>query len=239
MANTQMLQQQYGQYQEQLGQYGQELNKFNMAADVYNRQAKEYQALVDAYKALPGYQAYEKATADYNAAVPAYNQQVEKIKPQIEAYNQKVNFWSGGNIKSNYVYLVGNVSGSPQSVINKLAQPAAYGNNAARLEIERIKNTYAPGTAPTLPAALVQPVNTVADKAPGEFTAAKPELTAVAPKDPGFTGQQMKQIQGQQTLAQQEKAGENETGLIQRVQGQKQKPDSLIGGMLQNVRYST
>ena len=60
------------------------------------------------------------------------------------------------------------------------------------------------------------------------------------PKDPGFTGQQMKQLLGQQTLAQQEREGAGgDVGLIQQALGRKKQPDSIIGGMLQNVRYST
>lgn len=56
---------------------------------------------------------------------------------------------------------------------------------------------------------------------------------------PSFTSQQLNQMQGQMTLAQQERSGQNEVGLINRVQGQKQKPDSIIGGILQTARYST
>lgn len=217
MANTQMLQQQADLYNAQMGKYGQEASKFNMAADVYNRQVKEYQALVDSYKALPGYQAYEKAVADYNAAVPAYNAAVPEYNRQLQkAWVERERLASHMNGWMN-----------------------DFDFHQTVTELNRANARYAALEASILAAKPTEPVNAVADKAPGEFTAAKPEFTAKAPKDPGFTGQQMRQLQGQQTLAQQEKAGENETGLIQRVQGQKQRPDSIIGGMLQNVRYST
>lgn len=220
MANLQMMQQQADLYNEQMGKYGQEASKFNMAADVYNRQVKEYQAMVDAYKALPGYQAYEKAVAAYN--------------PQAEAYNKKADAWNNKTISVPLGYGYGNKVGTPSQLYAEYQNMVpAWRNGGYGQNLLAGIQPYFVGSLPT------QPVNTVADKAPGEFTATKPELTAKAPKDPGFTGQQMKQLQGQQTLAQQEKAGENETGLINRVQGQKQKPDSLIGGMLQNVRYST
>lgn len=257
MANTQMLQQQYGQYQEQLGQYGRKANEFNMAADVYNRQVKEYQALVDAYKALPGYQAYEKAVADYNVAAPAYNEAVPKYNAQFAAQSTRLqsrgNAWDAGAVSApvgNTGYTAKRISsgkwyidlgnGYGQEVTpygydsqNKLEyyETAGRGSRVAYMDRPLFYDK------PVMP---TQPTNTVADQAPGEFTAKSPgKFTEIAPKDPGFTGQQVRQLQGQQTLAQQEKAGENETGLIQRVQGQKQRPDSIIGGMLQNVRYST
>jgi tetratricopeptide (TPR) repeat protein len=216
MANTQMLQQQYGQYQQELGQYGQELNKYNMAADVYNRQAKEYQALVDAYKAIPEVKAYE-------AAVPAYN-------AAAEAYNKRLNDWNTKEIRP------GN---TPAKLYSLYANaPGAWQRGSWGQDLVNAYTPYLPGAQPTAPAAL--PANIAAQK-PGEFTAAKPELTAVAPTDPGFTGQQMRQIQGQPTLAQQEMAGAQEAGLVERMRSgmNKQKPDSIIGGLLQNVRYST
>lgn len=219
MANTRMLQQQYGQYQEDLSKYGQELNKFNFAADVYNRQAKEYQAMVDAYKALPQVQAYEKAVADYNAKIPDYN--------------KKVDVWKNTGSVTVNIPLLGARTGTPERMYNALA---SYSGNPAQTQSQRdyLINTFYPGASPAQPTALPQEI--LAQK-PGEFTAKKPELTAVAPKDPGFTGQQMSKLQGQQTLAQQERS--DELGLVQRAQGRRAPADSIIGGLLQNVRYST
>lgn len=212
MANTRMLQQQYGQYQEQLGQYGQEVNKFNMAADVYNRQVKEYQALVDAYNAIPEVRAYEKATTDYNAAA--------------KAYNERLDIWNTKEIRP------GN---TPAKLYSLYANaPGAWQRGSWGQDLVNAYTPYLPGAQPTPPAALPA---SIAAQRPGEFTAVKPELTAVAPTDPGFTGQQMRQLQGQPSLAQQEAQGD--IGLVQRAQGRSAPADSIIGGLLQNVRYST
>jgi len=228
MANTQMLQQQADLYNEQMGKYGQEASKFNMAADVYNRQAKEYQALVDAYNNNPAVVSYNRAVENYNTnSVPQFN-------AVRDSYNARVNIWNSQRVRftgpRGAYYEV-----TPAEMQNMINSGKVHPSSPMGQEIIPQLNQYHPGTAPTVP---TQPTAPDVQK-PGKFTAVKPELTMEAPKDPGFTGQQMRQLQGQQTLAQQEKAGENETGLIQRVQGQKQRPDSIIGGMLQNVRYST
>lgn len=55
---------------------------------------------------------------------------------------------------------------------------------------------------------------------------------------PSFTQKQMDALQGQQTLAQQERSKDNQLGLVQRAQGARQA-DSIVGGILQSARYST
>lgn len=241
MANQQMLQQQYGQYQEGLDQYGKKVNEFNFAADVYNRQAKEYQGVVDAYNNLPQVQAYKAAVDNYNNnLLPQYN---NVTRPQYDAaaqaYNSKVNTWQNGSVTVS-IPLLGNRTSSPERLYNSLV---SYSGDPAQTQAQRdyLINNFYPGAAPSMPAAPTQPTLAadIAAKKPGEFTAKKPELTAVAPKDPGFTSQQMRQIEGQQTLAQQEAQGAGEPGLVQRAQGRKAPADSIIGGLLQNVRYST
>ena len=251
MPNLGVMQRTVDQYQKDLGGYQKEVRQFNFDADVYNKQLKEYQALVDAYKNNPAVVDYNNAIKNYNevllpqynASLPAYNQKAAEYTAAADAYNKKVNFWSSGNITSEPVLYIGRVSGSPQSVIDKLRQAAAYGNDPARREIERITNTYNPGsfnmTRPTAPTAPSQPTEPNVQK-PGDFTAVKPELTATAPKDPGFTNQQMQLLSGKQTVAQQER--NRDSGLVSGAQeALKQSRDegSMIGGLLARARYST
>ena len=229
MANLRMLQQQADLYNEQMGKYGQAAQQYNMASDVYNRQVKEYQAIVDAYNANPEVIKYNEAVKNYNEVLtPQYNQQAAD-------YNKKYDVWTKGSATVS-IPMLGNRTSTPEKLYNSLI---SYSGNPAQTEGQRnylISNFY-PGTAPTAPTQPTQP-NV---QRPGDFTAAKPEMSMEMPKDPGFTGQQMEQLLGKPTLAQREMAGQQEAGLIERMRsgGQKQKPDSLIGGMLQNVRYST
>ena len=227
MANIQMLQQQQAEYEKLLGQYGQAVNQFNWDADVYNRQAKEYQAIVDAYNTNPKVVAYNSAVENYNTnLVPQFN-------TARDAYNAQVNTWSTQRVRftgpRGAYYEV-----TPAEMQNMINSGRVHPSSPMGQAIVPQLNQYRPGAAPTVP---TQPTEPDVAK-PGTFTAVKPELTATAPKDPGFTGQQMKALQGQPTMAQRERSGENELGLVQRVQGQK-KSDSIIGGLLQNFRYST
>lgn len=228
MANLRLMQQQADAYNQQLAAYSKEARTFGMAADVYNQQLKEYQALVDAYNTNPAVVKYNEAIKNYNDVLtPQYNQ-------SAAAYNKKLDVWKTGSVTVS-VPLLGNRTTTPEKAYNMLA---SYSGNPAQTQGQRdyLISTFYPGAAPSAPTQPAQP-NV---QRPGDFTAVKPEMTAVMPKDPGFTGQQMKQLLGQPTLAQQEMQGAQETGLIERMRtGQKQKPDSLIGGMLQNVRYST
>ena len=223
MANQQMLQQQADLYMQLQNKYAKDVGDYNTAADIYNKQVKEYQALVDAYNNAP-------ATKQYKADVESYNQ-------AVNAYNAKADSWSKTPIT--FTWYSGNQSqATPQYVYNKLVESANKGNHSEAYvnwlnnNFNYLQNTYYPGsltaTKPTDPGG-----------APGQFTAKKPELTATAPKDPGFTANQMSQLLGQQSLAQQERSAANEQGLVQRVQGNKQQADSIIGGILQSARYST
>lgn len=231
MANLQMMQQQADLYNQQMAKYGQAAQEYNMASDVYNRQVKEYQALVDAYNTNPAVVKYNEAVKNYNdVLVPQYNKSAAD-------YNKKVGIWKSGSVTMN-VPLLGNRTTTPEKMYEMLQSYARNGSYAASQvsgNLKTLQQNYYPGAAPPSPAKPTEP-NV---QKPGDFTAQKPEMTVEMPKDPGFTGQQMKQLLGEQTLAQREKTGEGEVGLINRVQGKKQQSDSIIGGLLQNVRYST
>ena len=236
MANLQMMQQQADLYNQQMAKYGQAAQEYNMASDVYNRQVKEYQAIVDAYNANPEVIKYKQQAEAYNAALPSYNEQVAAYQSAANAYNQKVNVWNNQVVKFTngrvYNYF------TPAQLQAELNSRRIHPNSPNGQAYASQLNAYRVGAAPTVPTAPTKPTEPGVQK-PGDFTAAKPEMSMEMPKDPGFTGQQMAQLLGKQTLAQQEKTGEGEVGLINRVQGKKQQPDSLIGGILQNVRYST
>lgn len=227
MANIQMLQQQQAEYEKLLNQYGGAVNQFNWDADVYNRQVKEYQGLVDVYNTNPKVVAYNSAVENYNTnLVPQFN-------AARDAYNAQVNNWNTQRVRFSRGNLYYDVT--PAEMQNMINSGKINANSPLGQAFIPQLNQYRPGAAPSLP---TQPTEPDVAK-PGKFTAVKPELTAEAPKDPGFTGQQIKALQGQTTMAQQERAGTNELGLVQRAQGQRQQPDSIIGGLLQNVRYST
>ena len=225
MANLRMLQQQADLYNEQLGKYGQAAQQFSMAADVYNRQVKEYQAIVDAYYTNPAVVAYDNAAKKYNTDVTAYNQKANDWNTKQISIELPNRYTSRGSIGQVYADLI-RLSNTP----NKRQDIPGW----ARDRAASLMSEYHPGSVPTAPSAEGLP------QRPGDFTAKKPEMSMEMPKDPGFTNQQMQLLSGKQTVAQQEMAGQQETGLVERAMtGKKQKPDSLIGGILQNVRYST
>lgn len=234
MANLRMMQQQADLYNEQLGKYGQAAQQYNLASDVYNRQVKEYQALVDAYNANPEVIRYNEAVKNYNEVLtPQYNQAAAD-------YNKKLDFWNNGTIAFGFP-LIGMRQTTPAKAYEAVMHRANTTQGAADREYQLrrandLYNTYIGGPAPSAPTQPTQP-NV---QRPGDFTAKKPEMSMEMPKDPGFTGQQMEQLMGKQSAAKQEMAGQQEIGLVERAMtGKKQKPDSLIGGILQNVRYST
>lgn len=237
MANLRMMQQQADLYNEQLGKYGQAAQQYNLASDVYNRQVKEYQAIVDAYNANPAVVKYKQQAEAYNAALPSYNEQVSAYQSAINAYNQKVNVWNNQVVKftngRGYNYF------TPAQLQAELDSRRIHPNSPNGQAYASQLNAYRVGSPPSVPTAPTKPTEPNVER-PGDFTAKKPEMSMEMPKDPGFTGQQMEQLMGKQSAAKQEMAGQQETGLVERAMtGKKQKPDSLIGGILQNVRYST
>lgn len=230
MPNLGVMQRTVDQYQKDLGGYQKEVRQFNFDADVYNRQLNEYQAIVDAYNNDPKVVAYDAAAKKYNA-------EFEAAKPSIDAYNKKVDYWNNGKL-SMWVPFQGNVTQSPQQIYNSVY--SIYRGSARPEYIKPYLDqvmAYHPGTAPSVPTA---PSMEGLPQKPGDFTAVKPELTAEAPKDPGFTNQQMQLLSGKQSVAQQERS--RDSGLVSGAQeALKQSRDegSMIGGLLARARYST
>lgn len=234
MANLQMLQQTADQFATDSGTYKKAVNQFNFDADVYNKQLKEYQGLVDAYNNNPLLIAYNNAVNDYNTnLLPAYQQ-------QVSAYNTKADFWNNGKITFT-LPLIGDRQISPAAAYKAAMDRAAYTQGQADRDYQlarakQLEQQYYPGTAPTAPAT---PINPNIQR-PGDFTAVKPELTATAPKDPGFTKVQMDALSGKQSVAQQERA--KDSGLVSGAQAaleDARNEGSMIGGLLARARYST
>lgn len=228
MANLQMLQQTADQFATDSGKYKKAVNQFNFDADVYNKQLKEYQGLVDAYNNNPAVLAYDAAVKNYNSnLLPAY-------QSQVADYNNKVNTWKNGSTTVS-IPLLGNRTGTPERLYNSLV---SYSGDPAQTASQRnylISNFY-PGASPTAPTAPAAP-NV---QKPGDFTAVKPELTATAPKDPGFTKVQMDALAGKQSVAQQERS--KDSGLVSGAQAalkDARSEGSMIGGLLARARYST
>jgi len=228
MANLQMLQQTANQFATDQGKYQKAVNQFNFDADVYNKQLKEYQGLVDAYNNNPAVLAYDAAVKNYNSnLLPAY-------QTQVADYNNKVNTWKNGSVTIDLPF-IGSRTTTPEKAYNSLV---SYSGNPSVTESRRnyLISTFYPGTAPTAPSTPTAP-NV---QKPGDFTAVKPELTATAPKDPGFTKVQMDALSGKQSVAQQERA--KDSGLVSGAQAALQdarSEGSMIGGLLARARYST
>ena len=234
MANIQMLQQTANQFATDQGKYQKAVNQFNFDADVYNKQLKEYQGIVDAYNNNPAVLAYDAAVKNYNSnLIPAY-------QTQVSTYNTKADFWNNGKITFT-LPLIGDRQLSPAAAYKAVMDRAANTQSQADRDYQLgrandLKKSYYPGAAPTAP---VAPTNPNIEK-PGDFTAVKPELTAVAPNDPGFTKGQLDALSGKQSVAQQERS--KDSGLVAGAQAALQdarSESSMIGGLLARARYST
>ena len=249
MANLQMLQQTADQFATDSGKYKKAVNQFNFDADVYNKQLKEYQGLVDAYNNNPAVLAYDAAVKNYNSnLLPAYQTQVDNYnknllpvyQSQVDAYNKKVNDWSSKVVR----FTNGNLyqDATPAQMVDLINSGKIHPNSPNGQAFSSQLNQYRPGAAPTAPSVPTAPSTPTAPNVqkPGEFTAVKPELTATAPKDPGFTKVQMDALSGKQSVAQQERA--KDSGLVSGAQAALQdarSEGSMIGGLLARARYST
>lgn len=228
MANTQTMQRIAGQYATDQGNYQKAVNQFNFDADVYNKQLKEYQGIVDAYNNNPSVIAYDAAAKNYNTnLLPAY-------QSQVNAYNQKVDSWSNKVVRftNGNVYQDATPAQMQQMISSGRIHPNSPNGQAFASQLQQ----YHPGSVPSAPS---KPVVPNVQK-PGDFTAVKPELTATAPKDPGFTKVQMDALAGKQSVAQKER--NKDSGLVAGAQAalkDARNEGSMIGGLLARARYST
>ena len=225
MANIQMLKQTANQFATDQGAYQKAVNQFNFDADVYNKQLNEYKAIVADYDAKAQayntnvYEPYMASVNAYNASVPEYNKKLQDAQARVDIAGQ-------------HFASIMNQSGGPGPAFYQGGGPQAQKELKAAHDALANLKASAP-VSPTQPAAFTE-------QKPGDFTAIKPELTATAPKSPGFTKVQLDALSGKQSVAQQER--NKDSGLVAGAQAALQdakSEGSMIGGLLARARYST
>ena len=184
---------------------------------VLNRQVQEYNQ---------GLEDYQRGAQQYTADVNKYNAAVEKYNAPGGAYSVYEK-----NV-AKYNKMLADLQ-RKQANLSKAAAAVRYPEQGAVVAgwIDTFNRVTLPETQAKMAALNV-------DKAP-ELGMAKPEFTAQAPTAPSLTNQQLAALQGRQSVAEQSMTDSaDKQGLIARMQG-RARPDSIIGGLLQNARYST
>ena len=184
---------------------------------VLNRQVQEYDQ---------GLEDYQRGAQQYTADVNKYNAAVEKYNAPYGAY------WEYQRNVAKYNKMLATLQ-RERARLSEAASLVRYPEQGA--VVAGWIDTFNRVTLPEMQAKMAA-LNV--DKAP-ELGMAKPEFTAQAPTAPSLTNQQLAALQGRQSVAEQSMTDTAENqGLIARMQG-RTKPDSIIGGLLQNARYST